>query len=84
MIFWKKKKPPEKPPAAARSREELLAEARENARRARENIGEETLDRIAAAMQKKQLSATEQAKEKIKKLDQDKVADHIRAMIDEK
>jgi hypothetical protein len=80
-MFWKKKKVPGKP---AKTREELLAEAKENARKARENIGDETLNRIAAAMQKRQMSATEQARDQIKKLDKDKVADHIRAMIEEK
>lgn len=79
MFFWKKKKPEAKP-----SREELLAKARENARQARENIGEETLDRIAEAMEKKRLSETEKAKEQIKTLDKDQVADHIKWMIDDK
>ena len=66
------------------SREELIAQAKENARLARENIGAETLDRIAAAMQKKQASALEAAKDRVRALDKDKVADHIKLMIDDK
>lgn len=87
MIFFgkKKKKKAKKTKAAQpQSREELIAQAKENARIARENIGEETLDRIAAAMQKKEQSATEQAKAKIKGIEKEKVADHIKLMMDDK
>ncbi|GJL85781.1 MAG: hypothetical protein DHS20C02_15560 [Micavibrio sp.] len=62
-----------------RIREEALA----NARAARAQIGEDTLDKIAAAMTKKQQSATEQAKAQIKAADSDRVVDEILAMIDE-
>ncbi len=78
-MFWFKKKPPAKP-----TREQLLAQAHANAKIARETIGEETLDRIAAAMRKKQESAIEQAKAQIKSMDKDKVADHIKLMLDDK
>lgn len=63
-----------------RIREEALA----NARTARAEIGEETLDKIAALMTKKQQSAVEQAKRDIAAQDADRVADEILAMIDEK
>ena len=78
-MFWKKKKEPKK-----LSREELLAQAKANASKARAEIGDETLQKIAAAMQKKEQSATEQAKNKIKAMDQNKVADHLKTMIEDK
>ncbi len=62
-----------------RIREEALA----NARAARERIGKETLNKIAAAMTKKQQSATERAKAQIQNADSDRVADEILAMLDE-
>lgn len=65
------------------SREDIRAQAMKNVREARAAIGEETLDKIAAAMQKKQSSELERAKEKIKALDKSRVADNIRAMIGE-
>ena len=62
-----------------RIREEAMA----NARAARAQIGEDTLDKIAAAMTKKQQSATEQAKAQIKAADSDRVVDEILFMLDE-
>lgn len=56
-----------------RIREEALA----NARAARIAIGEDTLDKIAAAMTKKQQSVVEQAKRDINKADPDKVLDEL-------
>lgn len=79
-MFWKKKK---KAPAKP-SREELIAQAKANAAKARTEIGDETLQKIAAAMQRKEQSATEQAKAKIRQLDKDKVADHLKLMIEDK
>ncbi|MCB9988131.1 MAG: hypothetical protein H6868_02215 [Rhodospirillales bacterium] len=76
--FGKKKKKDQKP-----SREELIAQATANAQIAREAIGEETLDRIAAAMRKKQQSDIEKAKRQIQGMDQDKVADSVRLWLDE-
>lgn len=77
--FGKKKKAKGQKP----TRDALLAQAKENARKAREHIGEETLERIALALKKKEQSAVEQAKDRVKAMDRDKVADHIRLMIDE-
>ena len=79
-MFWKKKEKGAKKPA----REELLAQAKANAAKARAEIGDETLQKIAANMRKKETSATEQAKAKIKQLDKDKVADHLKIMIEDK
>ncbi len=60
----------------------IRAQALANARKAREAIGDETLQKIAAAMQKKQQSATEQAKRQIAEVDADRVAEEILAMLE--
>lgn len=80
--FFKKKKQT-KIQDSSPSREELVAEAMANARAAREEIGDETLDKIAAAMRKKEQSKVEQAKARIKSMDNDKIADNLRAFLDE-
>lgn len=80
-MFWKKKK---KERSSKTSREELIAQAKANAAKARAEIGDETLQKIAENIRKKEQSATEQAKAKIRAMDQDKVADHIKLMLDEK
>jgi hypothetical protein len=61
---------------------QIRAQALANARKAREAIGDETLQKIAAAMQKKQQSATEQAKRQIAEADADRVAEEILAMLE--
>lgn len=66
------------------SREELLAQAKANAARARESIGEETLDRVAEMLEKKKKNAAiEKARAQISEMDQDRVADTVRSWIDE-
>ncbi|MBI4031236.1 MAG: hypothetical protein HY370_06120 [Proteobacteria bacterium] len=80
-MFWKKKK---KESSSKTSREELIAQAKANAAKARAEIGDETLQKIVENIRKKEQSATEQAKAKIRAMDQDKVADHIKLMLDEK
>lgn len=84
--FFKKKGGEKSPgkPSGKPSSADIRAQAMENVRQARAAIGEETLDKIAQAMRKKQSSDFERAKAKIKSLDNDRVADNIRAMIDEK
>lgn len=62
-----------------RLREEALA----NARKARAEIGEETLDKIAAIMSKKQQSLIEQTKRKVAETDAERVAEEILLMIDD-
>ena len=64
------------------SREEIQAQAMANFSAARQNIGEDTLDRIAAAMTKKQQSAMERAKRDIAGADVDKVLDELKWMLD--
>lgn len=70
--------------AASPSREELLAQAKANAAKAREAIGEDALDRVAEILEKKKRNATiEKARAQIKAMDQDRVADTVRSWIDE-
>jgi len=64
------------------SREAIQAQAMANFSAAREQIGEETLNRIAAAMSKKQQSAMERAKRDIAGADVDKVLDELKFMLD--
>lgn len=59
----------------------IREEALENARNARLAIGEETLDRIAAAMTKKQQSVLERSKRQINESDPDKVLDELLLMM---
>lgn len=81
-MFWSKKHKQEKTAKKkAKRSQQLREEALANAKAARENIGEETLDRIAAAMTKKQKSNTEQAKRAIQDADADRVAQEILHMI---
>jgi hypothetical protein len=86
MMFWKKKKA-EKPKESAKkcggtpTREEIIAKAKANMASAREEIGDETLEKIKEAMLKKQQSSMEQAKAKVKATDTDHVRDHLRLLI---
>ncbi len=61
----------------------IRAEALANASMARQQIGEDVLDKIAAAMTKKQQSATERAKAQIQKVDPDRVLDELKWLLDE-
>jgi len=86
-MFWKKKNKG-KPAKSAEtdgkpSREQIIAQAKANMSAARAEIGDETLEKIKAAMLKKQASAIEKAKQQIKAADQDKVRDHLKFMIQE-
>jgi len=65
-------------------RAEIQAQAMANFSAAREQIGEDTLNRIAAAMTKKQQSAMERAKRDIAGADVDKVLDELKWMLDNK
>lgn len=95
MFDWLKSKKPEKAqqgkkggdaPSQKLTKDELIEQAMQNARMAREAIGQETLDRISAAMQKmqqKQNSPMEQAKKILLSMDQGELSDHLRALRDE-
>lgn len=92
-MFWNKKKS-KKPEKSAKgggeaaereplTREQIIAQAKANAALARAEIGDETLEKIKEALLKKQQSAIEQAKAKIKATDTVEVRDHLRTMIRE-
>lgn len=78
-MFWKKKKKPEKT-----GREAVIAQAKAVASAKRTEIGEDTLDGIRQALMKKESSALEQAKRKIQGMDEDKLRDNLKFMIQEK
>jgi hypothetical protein len=83
-LFGKKKPKNSKTPAkksATPSRDQIMKQAMSNVRAARAEIGEEALDQIAEAMMRKENSPLEQARKKIKSLDQERVADNVRAML---
>jgi hypothetical protein len=66
------------------SREEIHAEALANARQARENLGDETIQKINEAMAKMNSSPLAIAKQQIQKSDADRVASEILGMLDER
>lgn len=78
-MFWKKKKKKQAEEASDKpmTREEIIAQAKANASAAREEIGNETLDKIKEAMMKKENNPFEQAKRKVKAMDDQKVADSV-------
>lgn len=65
------------------SSEEIRAQALANARAARERVGEETIQKIAEALVRKQMSLTEQAKKQIAQANSERVADEIRLLMGE-
>ena len=92
-MFWKKKKTPAKTPAAPKpangskkmtESERIRAEALANVRTAREALGDETIQKIAEALKKKANSPMEQAKNKLAKVDTDRVLDEIKYMMDKR
>ena len=62
----------------------LRAQALANAKQARENLGEDTIKKIADIMAKKQNSPVEQAKRSIQNADSKRVTDEILFMLDDK
>ena len=85
-MFWNKKKKSKKKDEKSDkpSREDLIAQAKANAAAAREEIGDETLDKIREAMLARENNPLEQAKAKIKAMDKQKVADSMKVMLQEK
>ncbi|MEM6781605.1 MAG: hypothetical protein AAF569_07055 [Pseudomonadota bacterium] len=84
-MFWKKKKKYKKQSKdQPLTREQIIAQAQANARAAREEIGDETLDKIKEAMLKKENNPLEQAKRKVKAMDRQKVADSVSDWMREK
>lgn len=91
-MFWKKK-PKDKDkgkteagaPPAKPTREEVIARAKATAAAARDEIGNETLEAIREAIQRRQNSPAEKAKQIIKSMDDSKVKEHLSQLLkDEK
>ena len=83
-IFGKDKKKKQK----TMSREDIIKQAQLNARKAREEIGEENVQRMADALRKiddpKAGSDGHKAREEIRSMDKGKVADNLKIMLDDK
>ena len=86
-MFWNKKNKDKKKPATTSTKkpssEEIRAQALANAKAARENLGDDTIQKIAEIMKQKESSKTEQAKAQIRRADTDRVVDGIRDIMDE-
>ncbi len=78
LWFSSKKKPSPKKDSAT-----IRAEALARMRTAREVIGEDTLERVAEALIRKQKSTIEQAKSRIESAEADRVAENILALLKE-
>ena len=83
-MFWSKKP---KKNTGKPSRETIMAELKNNAQNARDTIGQDNLNKLAAQISGKpvpdvnvQESAMMKAKETLKKMDNERLADNIRAM----
>lgn len=93
-MFWLRKgkggdkNPPAKPPAAQNSKSapagDVRAQALANMRAARESMGDETIQKIAAALAKRQNNPIEKAKAQLSKADPDKVLDEFKWMMQDK
>ncbi len=86
-MFWFGKKDKKSPPKPSRA--EIIAQAHANARKAREEIGEETIRKIAESFVEEQerlakaarQSRIDKARDDIRAMGKDKVADQLRSMI---
>jgi hypothetical protein len=84
-MLWFKKKKPQKP--VVLDREALKAEALAHMRKARTQIGEDKLDRLAAMLKVPELkpaSEGDKARDLIRSMDKDKIADNLRYMLRDK
>lgn len=70
--------------AATKKSAEVRAQAIENLRGARARLGDETIQEIAAILREKENSPLKKAEDQIKSLDKGRIADNLKAMLDEK
>ncbi len=56
----------------------------ENVRGARERLGDDTIQKMAAILREKEGSAMKRAEEQIKSFDKTRIADNIKTMIEDK
>lgn len=78
--FFKKRKKKAKAAQSAAVR----AQALENMRGARERLGDETIQQIAAALRERENSPVKKAEQEIRQYDKGRIADNIKALIDDK
>lgn len=78
--FFKKRKKKAKAAQSAAVR----AQALENMRGARERLGDETIQQIAAALRERENSPVKKAEQEICQYDKGRIADNIKALIDDK
>lgn len=78
--FFKKNKEKAKAGQSAAVR----AQAMENMRGARARLGDETIQQMAAALRERENSPVQKAEQEIKKYDKGRIADNIKAMMDDK
>ena len=65
------------------TREQIIAQAKATAAAKREEIGDDTLEQIRQAIQKRQNSPAEKAKQIIKAMDDSVVRSHLSALLEE-
>ena len=80
----KKKKKSKKSDKNLTKSERLRAEALANARAARENLGDETVQKIAKIMEKMESQPMKQAQDQIANADAQRVADEILYMLEQR
>ncbi len=87
-MFWSKKKKAVPAKNSAQKSADIRAQALANARAARERVGEETIQKIAAALvqqqERQKISLTEQAKAQIARANSERVVDEIRFLMDDR
>lgn len=81
-LFGKNKKTGEE--EVAEKSAALRAQALDNARAARERLGDETIQKIANALAEQNKSAGKKAQEQIRAMDKAVVAEHLKSLLDEK
>ncbi len=80
-MFGKNKTEAEK---AAEKSASLRAQALENARAARERLGDETIQKISNALSEQNKSAGKKAQDQIRAMDKAVVAQHLKSLLDDK
>lgn len=88
-MFWMSDKSGQSPKEGEKkemgqpSLDQLRAQALENARAAREHLGEDTINRIAEIMKRKETSASERAKAQIRSHSIEDLTRELRALVEE-
>ena len=74
-------KPSQNDPLISPQRQALIDQAMANTRKAKQELGEENIKRIAKALEEQESSIVEQCKRKIASMDEEKVADGVKSML---